>query len=105
MDELREIQELREEMLKHSRAYYDLDAPSISDFEYDALMRRLKELEKRHPEAITPDSPTQRVGGHRSEKFSPVQHLVPLKLSVQPRLLPAVHPVRIHPMKEGLLKG
>ena len=79
MDELREIQELREELLKHSRAYYDLDAPTISDFEYDALMRRLEELEKRHPETITPESPTQHVGGHRSEKFSPVQHVVPLE--------------------------
>lgn len=79
MDELREIQELRAELLKHSRAYYDLDAPTISDFEYDALMRRLKELEKRHPETVTPESPTQHVGGHRSEKFSPVQHRVPLE--------------------------
>lgn len=79
MDELREIQELRAELLKHSRAYYDLDAPTISDFEYDALMRRLKELEKKHPETVTLDSPTQHVGGHRSEKFSPVQHQVPLE--------------------------
>lgn len=79
MDELREIQELRAELLKHSRAYYDLDAPTISDFEYDALMSRLKELEKRHPETVTIDSPTQHVGGHRSEKFSPVQHQVPLE--------------------------
>ena len=75
MDELREIQELRAELLKHSRAYYDLDAPTISDFEYDALMRRLKELEKKHPETVTLDSPTQHVGGHRSEKFSPVSFL------------------------------
>ena len=79
MDELREIQELREEMLRHSRAYYDLDAPTISDFEYDALMRRLRELERKHPETVTIDSPSQHVGGHRSEKFSPVQHQVPLE--------------------------
>ena len=56
MDELREIQELRAELLKHSRSYYDLDAPTISDFEYDALMRRLKELEKKHPETVTPEA-------------------------------------------------
>ena len=79
MDYLQEIRELREEILRHSRAYYDLDAPTISDYEYDMLMNRLKALEKEHPDAITPDSPTQKVGGHRSEKFSPVNHPVPLE--------------------------
>ena len=79
MDDLQEIQTLREELRRHSLAYYDQDAPTISDFEYDALMRRLRELEAAHPEAVTPDSPSQKVGGHRSEKFAPVEHAVPLE--------------------------
>ena len=73
MDEIREILRLQEEIRQHNYAYYELDAPTISDFEYDALMRRLIELEAKHPETVTPDSPTQRVGGYVSEKFSPVQ--------------------------------
>ena len=79
MDEIREILRLQEEIRQHNYAYYELDAPTISDFEYDALMRRLIELEANHPETVTPDSPTQRVGGYVSEKFSPVQHEVPLE--------------------------
>ena len=79
MDEIREILRLQEEIRQHNYAYYELDAPTISDFEYDALMRRLIELEAKHPETVTPDSPTQRVGGYVSEKFSPVQHEVPLE--------------------------
>ena len=79
MDYLQEIAELRAELCRHSIAYYDKDAPTISDFEYDAMMRRLEELEAEHPETVTPDSPTQHVGGHRSEKFAPVHHEVPLE--------------------------
>ena len=79
MGYLQEIAELREELRRHSIAYYDKDAPTISDFEYDAMMRRLENLEAEHPETVTPDSPTQHVGGHRSEKFSPVHHAVPLE--------------------------
>ena len=79
MDYLQEITELRAELRRHSIAYYDKDAPTISDFEYDAMMRRLEELEAEHPETVTPDSPTQHVGGHRSEKFAPVHHEVPLE--------------------------
>ena len=73
------IAALRGEIEKHARLYYDLDAPVISDFEYDALLRALRELEEQFPEYRTPDSPTQRVGGHVSEKFSPVRHEVPLE--------------------------
>ena len=58
MDYLQEIAELREELRRHSIAYYDKDAPTISDFEYDAMMRRLENLEAEHPETVTPDSPT-----------------------------------------------
>lgn len=79
MDYLQEIEQLRTEMKRRSVEYYDQDAPTISDFAYDAMTRRLRELEAAHPETITPDSPTQRIGGHRSEKFSPVQHVVPLE--------------------------
>ena len=59
----KEIKNLREEINKHNYNYYVMDNPSISDFEYDTLFSRLKELEASHPELITPDSPTQRVGG------------------------------------------
>ena len=60
MDYLQEIAELREELRRHSIAYYDKDAPTISDFEYDAMMRRLENLEAEHPETVTPDSVTVR---------------------------------------------
>ena len=59
----KEIKNLREEINKHNYNYYVMDNPSISDFEYDTLFSRLKELESFHPELVTPDSPTQRVGG------------------------------------------
>ena len=60
MDYLQEIAELREELRRHSIAYYDKDAPTISDFEYDAMMRRLEYLEAEHPETVTPDSACRR---------------------------------------------
>ena len=70
---------LRAEVEEHSRRYYDEDAPTISDFEYDRLIHTLMDLEDQFPEFITPDSPTRRVGGSVSEKFSPVEHEVPLE--------------------------
>jgi len=73
------IQELRAEVEEHSRRYYDEDAPTISDFEYDKLIHRLMDLENEFPEFRTVDSPTQRVGGKVSSKFSPVKHEVPLE--------------------------
>ncbi len=57
---------LREEIAGHDRRYYELDDPAIPDAEYDALVRRLRSLEEQHPDLITPDSPTQRVGGRGS---------------------------------------
>ena len=66
-----EIAALRAELKEHSRRYYIEDAPTITDYEYDMLMRRLKELEHEHPELITPDSPTQRVGGAPVAGFEP----------------------------------
>ena len=74
-----EIEKLRREIEVNSRLYYDLDAPVISDFEYDAMMRRLEELEAAHPELVTPDSPTQHVGGTVMSSFAPVTHEVPLE--------------------------
>ncbi len=63
------------ELLEHRRRYFELDAPSISDKEYDALERQLRALEEQSPDLIRPESPTQTVGGHRSEMFEPVEHL------------------------------
>src|SRR5882757_10789738 len=69
-----QIEELRETLRHHERLYYVLDQPQISDAEYDALMRQLSDLEKAHPELLTPDSPTQRVGGKPREGFTKVRH-------------------------------
>src|SRR6185436_6009323 len=69
-----EIEQLRETLRHHERLYYVLDQPSISDAEYDALMRKLSALEKAHPELIQPDSPTQRVGGKPRDGFVKVPH-------------------------------
>ena len=74
-----EIDKLRRELEYHSRLYYVEDAPVISDYEFDMLMQRLKTLEAEHPELITPDSPTQRVGGQALSKFEQVRHQVPLE--------------------------
>ena len=73
------MQELRDTLNEHSRRYYELDAPTISDYEYDMLQRELATLEREHPEEVTPDSPTQRVGGRALTKFAPVTHEVPLE--------------------------
>jgi DNA ligase (NAD+) len=73
-----EIAELRETLRRHEHLYYVLDSPQISDAEYDQLMNRLRELENRHPELVTPDSPTQRVGGKPREGFVKVRHSSPM---------------------------
>ncbi|HEV7745609.1 MAG TPA: NAD-dependent DNA ligase LigA [Pyrinomonadaceae bacterium] len=74
----KEIEKLREEIRRHEELYYVLDDPEISDAEYDALLERLQKLEQQHPEQITPDSPTQRVGGKPAEGFSQVVHRRPM---------------------------
>lgn len=79
MDYRKEIQELRRTLTENGYLYYVLDAPTMSDYEYDHLLRRLEELEAEHPEEITPDSPTQRVGGHTLTEFQQVTHAVPLE--------------------------
>jgi len=77
-DPAREIGRLREELRRHEHYYYVLDQPQISDAEYDALIRRLQELEASHPELASPDSPTQRVGGKPREGFVKVRHSSPM---------------------------
>jgi DNA ligase (NAD+) len=69
---------LRGEIERHNHAYYVLDAPTIPDGEYDKLFRELQTLEAAHPELLTPDSPTQRVGGKPLAAFSPVRHVAPM---------------------------
>ncbi|MGH9813965.1 MAG: NAD-dependent DNA ligase LigA, partial [Candidatus Acidiferrales bacterium] len=73
-----EIEKLREKIRHHEYRYYVLDDPVISDTEFDKLMRRLQELEAVHPDLVTPDSPTQRVGGQPREGFVKVRHRRPM---------------------------
>ena len=73
-----EVKRLREELRRHEHLYYVLDSPKISDADYDGLMRRLKQLEEEHPRLLTPDSPTQRVGGKPREGFVKVAHSSPM---------------------------
>src|SRR5918912_212350 len=73
-----EIEALRAELRHHEELYYVYDNPEISDTEYDALMARLQELEAAHPELVTPDSPTQRVGGRPAERFEQYVHRRPM---------------------------
>ena len=79
MDYLEEIQALRRELEQAGYEYYVLDNPTMSDYDYDHKLRRLEELEAAHPETVTPDSPTQRVGGKPLETFTQVRHKVPLE--------------------------
>jgi DNA ligase (NAD+) len=72
------VAELRAQIAHHNRQYYELDRPEVSDADYDALLTELRSLEREHPELITPDSPTQRVGGAPSGKFPKVRHAVPM---------------------------
>ena len=73
-----EIEQLREEVRKHEELYYVFDNPEISDVDYDKLLERLRKLEDQHPEFVTPDSPTQRVGGRPAEGFAEVVHRRPM---------------------------
>lgn len=76
MDPAGRIDDLRDQIRGHDRRYYQLDAPTIPDADYDALVRELRSLEAQHPDLITPDSPTQTVGGPVLAQFSPVTHAV-----------------------------
>src|SRR5690606_4599798 len=78
MDPSTEIVRLRDEIRYHEHRYYVLDDPEISDAEFDRLMQRLIALEAAHPDLITPESPTQRVGGAPADGFTTVEHLAPM---------------------------
>lgn len=79
MDVKQEILALREKLERWSYQYYVLDEPTASDYDYDMALRQLEELEAAHPELVTADSPTQRVGGRALDKFQSVTHRVPLE--------------------------
>lgn len=75
---VQELNRLKQEINYHNYRYHVLDAPVVSDYEYDRLMQRLKQIEGEHPEWITPDSPSQRTGGTAAEKFTKVRHPAPI---------------------------
>lgn len=75
----REYQSLCDQIAYHNQKYYVEDAPEIDDYEYDMLYRRLQAMESEHPELVTPDSPTQKVGGPALNTFAPVAHEVPME--------------------------
>jgi DNA ligase (NAD+) len=72
------VAELVQQINLHNYRYHVLDSPIISDAQYDKLVAELRQLEAEHPELVTPDSPTQRVGGQPSEKFAKVRHPRPI---------------------------
>ena len=78
MDVRDRIEDLREQIRHHNRLYHIEDAPEIADAEYDALYKELEELEAENPELVTPDSPTQRVGGEPLEEFVQIRHSIPM---------------------------
>src|SRR5580700_8044869 len=73
-----QLQELRDELRHHEHLYYVEDAPELTDAQYDALMNKLTKLETEHPELVTPDSPSQRVGGKPKEGFVKMPHSRPM---------------------------
>jgi DNA ligase (NAD+) len=78
LDPAGRIDKLRDDIRRHNQLYYEHDSPEIPDSEFDALLRELLELEDAHPDLITPDSPTQSVGGSATTTFSSVEHRVPM---------------------------
>ena len=78
MDPAARIEDLRREIRRHEELYYILNQPEIADAEFDALMRELQQIETEHPDLVTPDSPTQRVGGRVNEAFQNVRHAEPM---------------------------
>lgn len=72
------IESLRKEIMHHNYKYYVENNPEISDYEYDQLLKQLEELEEKYPDLVTPDSPTQRVGGEPLDEFETVEHKVPM---------------------------
>ena len=78
MDPVQRLEELRRDIRRHEELYYQRSAPEISDAEFDALLHELERLEAENPDLVTPDSPTQRVGGTIVDGFATVEHLVPM---------------------------
>src|SRR5665647_1040902 len=78
LPDLARVEQLRRTLHEQAHRYYVLDAPIIPDAEYDRLFQELQAIEAAHPELITPDSPTQRVGGRALESFASVRHAVPM---------------------------
>src|SRR6478609_3262496 len=78
MNPAKRVEYLRSEIRRHEELYYVQASPEISDADFDKLMNELKALEAAHPELLTPDSPTQRVGGRPAESFAQVEHLQPM---------------------------
>ena len=78
MDPLTRINELRDQIRHHENCYYVLNAPEISDEQFDALLHELERLEAEHPDLVTPDSPTQRVAGRPTDSFPTVEHIAPM---------------------------
>ena len=76
MTVLQEIEDLRQKLRYYSDKYYNDDAPEIEDYQYDMMMRRLESLEQANPRYVSPDSPTQKVGGKADNSFTPVTHTV-----------------------------
>jgi DNA ligase (NAD+) len=72
------VAELREELARHNKLYYEQDAPELTDAQYDELINELREIEADHPELVTDDSPTQKVGGAPSGRFPQIEHLLPM---------------------------
>jgi DNA ligase (NAD+) len=103
---LARAQELREQLEYHSRRYYVLDDPQIGDDEYDALLDELRAIERDHPELVTPDSPTQRVGGEPVSRLEKVEHLEPMlslgNVRSEPELRAWVERMRNHLAREGI---
>jgi DNA ligase (NAD+) len=85
------VETLREQLRYHNRRYYIEDAPEIPDSEYDALYKELETIELDHPELVTPDSPTQRVGGDPLEGFEEIRHAVPMLSLANARKIPDLH--------------
>ena len=78
MDEIKRIEQLRQELHQHNYRYYVLNQPTIGDQEFDFMMHELQDLEARHPEMADPNSPTQRVGSDLNEEFRQVEHKYPM---------------------------
>src|SRR3989338_841339 len=84
---IEELEKLREEINYHNHRYYILDSPVISDAAYDRLFKKLQELENNFPHLITPDSPTQRVGGMPLDEFKTIAHTIPMLSIASPSIL------------------